>query len=53
MILAATLILFGGPAYSQESPSEHASLSAISQELSMNLKSNTILITGQRQQNRP
>jgi hypothetical protein len=33
MILAATLILFGGPAYSQETPSEHASLDAISQEL--------------------
>jgi hypothetical protein len=45
MILAATLILFGGPAYSQESPSEHASLGAISQELNHSLP-HTILITG-------
>ncbi len=33
MILAATLILFGGTAYSQESPSEQRSLSEVSQEL--------------------
>src|SRR5260370_12383776 len=33
MILAATLILFGGTAYSQESPSEQRSLGDVSQEL--------------------
>src|SRR5713101_9903609 len=33
MILAATLILFGGPAYGQESGSEQRSLSEVSQEL--------------------
>src|SRR5260370_39998014 len=33
MILAATLILFGGTAYSQESPSEQRSLGEVSQEL--------------------
>ena len=34
MILAATLILFGGTAYSQESGSEHGSLAEIGQKLS-------------------
>src|SRR5260370_41968529 len=33
MILAATLILFGGSAYSPESPSEQRSLGEVSQEL--------------------
>ena len=33
MILAATLILFGGTAYSQESPSDQRSLGEVSQEL--------------------
>ena len=33
MILPATLIVFGGTAYSQESPSEQRSLSEVSQEL--------------------
>jgi hypothetical protein len=37
MILAATLILFGGPAYGQESPSEQRSLGKFSQELNHNL----------------
>ena len=34
MILAATLVLFGGTAYSQESGSEHGSLAEIGQKLS-------------------